>query len=154
MTKKQEEIQAKVEAFYASRKARNAKFSSEAKRALVAVLVGACIVLLIFVSLLWLSRKYYTGSADPFSAVAVGTTFVMVLYPSIAVAVMFAIWKVASILFKLGKKWKKENEERDNFVKELISLGCTRKEIEDYLSELSEVEVKECLDQAFGANKS
>ena len=71
-----------------------------------------------------------------------------------AVAVIFAIWKVASILFKLGKKWKKEDEERDNFVKELISLGCTRKEIEDYLSELSEVEVKECLDQAFGANKS
>ena len=46
-------------------------------------------------------------------------------------------------------KWKNEDKERDDLVKELVSLGCSREEVKGYLSELSEVEVEECLKQAF-----
>ena len=152
MTEKQEKIKEKVEAFYADRRARNARFLSVVKRSLITLVVVSVVVgiflLILGLSVSELSQKNVNSSAanNLFFVIVVGGGFGLFLYSGIAIIVILAIWKVVNILVKLGKKWKKEDEERDKLVEELVSLGCTRKEIEGYLSELSEVEVKECLD--------
>ena len=146
---KQEEIKEKVENFYASRKLRDAEFSREAKRQIIVVLAIAGAVLLV-VGLIWCWFVYLGHKQIDALSGAMWAGLASVIFALVALsAASIAIWKVVSILISVRTKWKNEDKERDDLVKELVSLGCSREEVKGYLSELSEAEVEECLKQAF-----